>query len=155
MKDIVIQYDYKIENGEIEVKSSQIERYFRLAKNASEFGDYPRYKIGAIIVYKSRVLSVGWNAKKENPIQKRYNIERGFDVETAKNSLHAEIYAISKIKEMDINWNKVSIFIYREYKNGIRALARPCPACEKAIRDLGIKHVYYTGRNSYIHEILD
>lgn len=155
MKDIVIQYDYKIENGEIEVNSSQIERYFRLAKNASEFGDYPRYKIGAIIVYKSRVLSVGWNAKKENPIQKRYNIERGFDVETAKNSLHAEIYAISKIKEMDINWNKVSIFIYREYKNGIRALARPCPACEKAIRDLGIKHVYYTGRNSYIHEILD
>lgn len=155
MKDIVIQYDYKIENGEIEMNSSQIERYFRLAKNASEFGDYPRYKIGAIIVYKSRVLSVGWNAKKENPIQKRYNIERGFDVETAKNSLHAEIYAISKIKEMDINWNKVSIFIYREYKNGIRALARPCPACEKAIRDLGIKHVYYTGRNSYIHEILN
>lgn len=137
------------------MNKSQIERYFKLAKNASEFGDYPRYKIGAVMAYKSRVLSVGWNAKREHPTQKRYNIARGFDVDSTKNSLHAEIYAILKVKDMDINWSKVSIFVYRECKNGMRALARPCPACEKAIRDLGIKHVYYTGKNSYIHEIFD
>lgn len=137
------------------MNQNKIDRYFGFAKNASEFGDYPRYKIGAVIVYKNQVISVGWNTTKENPIQKEYNIERGFNVESAKNSLHAEIHAIIKSKDLYVDWKKASIFVYREYKNGIRALAKPCPACEKAIRDLGIKNVYYTGTDRYCHEIFD
>lgn len=137
------------------MNNKQMKRYFSMAKNASEFGSYFRYKLGCVIVYKNKVISVGWNTCKENPTQKKYNTYRGFDVDTAKNYAHAEINALISAKYLDINWNKVSIFVYREYKNGNIAPARPCPACMKAITDIGIKNIYYTDRGKYIHEILE
>lgn len=135
--------------------NSKYYRYFKLARNASEFSDYTQYKLGCVIVYKNKIISVAWNTNKENPIQKKYNKERGFDVDTSRNTLHAEINALIKIKDMDIEMDKVKIFIHRETKDGIRALAKPCPACEKAIKDFGIKNVYYTGKDSYIEERYD
>ena len=50
-----------------------IERGFKLAKNASEFSDC-HIKIGAVLMYKNKVISVGYNTTKSNPIQKAYNI---------------------------------------------------------------------------------
>lgn len=133
----------------------QIQRYFNMAKNVSELSDYTQFKLGAVIVYKNRIVSAGWNVKKENPLQKKYNHLRGFDVDKYVNSLHAEMYAIIKARDLDINWEKASIFIYRQLRDGTKALAKPCPACEKAIKDLGIKNVYYTGKNKYVHETFD
>lgn len=99
-------------------------------------------------------MSIGWNVVKENPIQKQYNKYREFDVDVARNSLHAEMMSIVRAKKMDIDFGRASIFVYREYKNGELAIAKPCPACMNAIRDIGIKDIYYTGNGSYIHERL-
>lgn len=137
------------------MNNKQMKRYFSMAKNASKFGSFPKYKLGCVIVYKNKVISVGWNTSKENPLQKKYNVYRGFDADTAKNYAHAEINALISAKYLDINWNKASIFVYREYKNGSIAPARPCPACMKAIIDIGIKNIYYTDKGKYIHEILE
>ena len=136
------------------MNNSSIAKYFDLAKNASKFSDFPKYHIGAILVYKNRVISVGWNVRKENPLQKKYNEYRGFNVDTAKNCLHAEMMCIVKAKKLDVDWSKVSIFVYREFKNGKLALAKPCPACMQAIKDIGIKNIYYTGDESHIYESL-
>ena len=69
--------------------------------------------------------------------------------------MHAEIELISKIRYLDINFSEVEIYVYRETRDGRKALAKPCLACETALRELGIRRVYYTGNNSYISEVYE
>lgn len=131
-----------------------IKRFFEMAKRASEFGEHRRNKLGCVITYKNRVISVGWNLQKENPMQKEYNKCRGFDVDRYSNYIHAEIKALISIRDIDIDWSKVSVFTYREYRNGEMAMSRPCPACMRAILDMGIKNVYYTCKGKFVHEMI-
>lgn len=133
------------------------EKLFKLAKQASEFSNFPRYHLGAVIAYKNRVLSVGWNSTKPLPMQKKYNKYRGFDPDdNCNNPAHAEMLAISKLIKTyeleDLDIGKLQLCVYREHKDGSLALAAPCAACANAIREIGIKHLYYTGENSYINE---
>lgn len=129
-------------------------RIFNLAKNASFLSDFNRIHIGCVIVYKNRVISVGYNTAKENPIQKVYNRERGYNVETAHNSLHAEMMALVRCRGVNIDWEKAIMCTYREYPDGSLAMSKPCKACMKALQHRGIKKIWYTGDNSYIKENL-
>ena len=51
---------------------------------------------------------------------------------------------------LDIDFSQVRLFIWRGEEEP--QISKPCAACEKAIRDLGIKRVFYTGHNSYVEE---
>lgn len=66
--------------------------------------------------------------------------------------LHAEINCINQIKHMDINFGKVTLYICRVNKNQDNRMARPCPACMAAIKDLGIRDIYYTTNDGYAYE---
>lgn len=44
-----------------------------------------------------------------------------------KNFLHAEMKCLVETRDLDIDWSKVSIFVYREHCDGTKALSRPCP----------------------------
>jgi hypothetical protein len=63
--------------------------------------------------------------------------------------------ALYKIKYLDVDFSKVEIYIYRQNKNGERALAYPCKACKRFMKDIGIKHIYYTGNNSFCYERME
>lgn len=135
-----------------------INRCFKLAKNASEFSDC-KIKVGAILVYKNKVVSVGYNTSKSNPIQKAYNKyrnqngERQFDTETQNNGLHAEMMCLqhaTRLFKGDLS--KCSIFVYSETKDGSTRLSRPCMGCYTYIRELGIKNVYFTTNNGWQYE---
>ena len=94
---------------------------------------------------------------KTNPLQEEYNRLRGYDPDAsyAKNTLHAEFAAMIKIKDMDIDFNRVHLFVYRIKKDGSTGYARPCPACMGFAKSLGIKHIYYStehGENSWCYE---
>lgn len=121
-------------------------RFFRLAREVSYLSDVPKARIGAVVVEKNRVLSKGYNSSKTSTVQSRYNRYRNFRDETvAIPKVHAEVSAIAPLMHRtDIDWSKVSIYVYRELKNGKRSCARPCEACAQLIRDLGIRYVYYT-----------
>ncbi len=80
----------------------------------------------------------------------RYRLEDKNDLMTKPSKSHAEINLIRKIRYLDINFKDVTIYIYRELKDGTLALAAPCKACEKALRTLGIKTICYTDKNEYI-----
>lgn len=131
-------------------------KFFNLAKAASKFSDWKRQHIGAVITYKGRPIEIGYNTEKELPMQKKYNMYRGFDPNTSKNCAHAEMVALSRLVKnksfASLDITKIHIYVYREYKNGRYALAKPCAACEAAIRSVGIKHVHYTGNDSLIYE---
>jgi deoxycytidylate deaminase len=78
-------------------------------------------------------------------------MERGFDGYMYKSTIHAEMMVINKIKYLDINFGKVKLFVWRGRKSP--RISKPCPACERALRDLGIKHVFYTGNDSFVEEV--
>lgn len=128
-------------------------RYFKLAKSASEMSDFGKQAIGAVITYKGHVVSSAWNTSRTSPLQKHYNQFRRMQGGNIQHKLHAEIHALSKIKNLDIDPRKLNIYVYREHKSGIRACAKPCPSCQKALIDAGIKNVYYTDEDSYCHQV--
>lgn len=126
-------------------------RAYEYAKLASQRSDFGCHSLGAVAIYGGKLLAMGWNSCKTHPVQAMYNSkERGFDGYTYRSTIHAEMMVVNKIKCLDINFSKVKIFVWRG-KNGPQ-LSKPCAACERAIRDLGIKHIFYTGNNSYIEE---
>ena len=127
------------------------ERAYNYAKAASLNSTYGCHSLGAVALYGGKLLAVGWNSCKTHPTQARYNsLERGFDGYAFKSTIHAEMMVINKIKYLDINFSKVKIFVWRG-KDKPR-LSKPCPACERALRDLGIKHIFYTGNDSFVKE---
>lgn len=126
--------------------------YFKAAMAISKLSDFKRVRVGCVAVYGHRIISSGTNSTKTNPLQKKYNAYR-FEEDAGSHMLHAECQCLLPlIGNKDIDFSKVYLYIYREFKHGGLAIAKPCPSCEQLIRDLGIKKVYYTGDNSYISE---
>lgn len=137
-----------------------ITRAFELSKNASTFSDC-NIKVGSVIMYKNKVISVGYNINKSNPIQKRYNKyrttkDREFDIEKHDNGLHSEHMALrNAVRLFNGDLSKCSIFVYSAKKNGSTRLSRPCKACYNLLKDYGIKNMYYTTENGYNYERIE
>ena len=101
---------------------------FRLAKNVSKYSDH-RFKIGAVLMKHGKVISVGYNQTKSHP-------------EAWHTGLHAEIKAIKTSGKIEMS--NSTMVVYREHKNGTPATAKPCKHCAKAMKDFGIKTIWYT-----------
>ena len=131
--------------------------YYKKAKEISKLSMFPKVHIGCIAVYKKNIIGVGFNSRKTNPLQAKYNSYRNLVSNNGKpinDFIHAEISCLNSIKDLDIDFNKVELYIYREDCNKELAISKPCLACENCIRDMGIKTVYYTDRNKFVKEIL-
>lgn len=131
--------------------------FFNAARRCAEASNYngaSRVKIGAVAVFRRTVIARGCNKNKTHPLQQYYNSLR-YDTEGNHyypSKIHAEMELISKIRHLDINFSEIEIYIYRETKDGNKAMARPCVACTKALKDLGIKKVCYTTNDGYCEE---
>ena len=133
-------------------------RYFKFAREASKQATYTgshRFSpmIGAVAIYKGTIVASAWNTNKTSPLQARYNVYR-FNADTPDKA-HAEVSLIQKLRWKfgdSINWSKVHIYLYREYKDGTLAPSRPCQSCMTLIKELGIKHIYYTTEDGYASE---
>lgn len=99
-----------------------------------------RYQIKATIFdKKGRVLSVGENSyDKTHPFQAKYATEVGLP---HKIYLHAEVHAIIRVRGRGKPY-KIKVERYDSFGRPLKA--KPCPLCEKAIRDCGIEQVEWT-----------
>lgn len=129
-------------------------RYFEKAKQVANISDYYKTHIGCVAVYQGQVIGLGCNCNKTHPTQYYYNKYR-LQKDNMLPKLHAEISCINQIKNLNINFLKVKLYIYRIRKDQPFGLARPCPSCMAAIKDLGIKNIYYTTNDGYSHEHLE
>ena len=131
-------------------------KFFDVAKAVSKTSSYNAYKIGAVIVNKKEIISVGCNVKKTHPMQKKLNPLRysNWDDVSPKlhHFLHAEMSAIIHSDNKDLS--KMSIYVYRETKEGKMANSRPCNACMQALREKGIKRIFYTTPYGFCEETL-
>ena len=132
-------------------------RYFDFAREASKSANYTGSHnfapaIGAVAVYKGSIIATAFNTNKTSPLQKKYNRYR-FKCEDTLDKTHAEVALIQKIRwraGTSIDWSRLELYLYREYKDGKLAPSAPCPSCEKMLRDLGVKKVHCTTENGYI-----
>lgn len=129
-------------------------KYFDKARQVATVSNYPKIHVGCIAVYQGQVIGLGCNCNKTHPMQKFYNRYRE-QSESMLPKLHAEISCLNQIKNLDINFSKVKLYIYRIRKDQPFGLARPCPSCMAAIKDLGIKEIYYTTNDGYGYEKLE
>lgn len=129
-------------------------RYFEKARHAAMISDYYKTHIGCVAVYQGIVIGIGCNCNKTHPTQKFYNKYRVLS-DSMLPKLHAEINCINSIKYLDINFLKVKLYIYRIRKDQPFGLSRPCPSCMAAIKDLGIRDIYYTTNEGYVYERIE
>ena len=99
-------------------------------------------RICAVVCDKrGRVLSVGVNSYiKTSPTMKHYAIKAG---NPEAQYLHAEVAALLALNYTDKN-KVYKVSVARVLKNGETGLAMPCPICQLALKDFGIKEVSYT-----------
>lgn len=126
-------------------------RYFDKARQIADISDYNRIHIGCVAVYQGQVIGLGCNTNKTHPTQKFYNRYRK-PSDSLLPKLHAEISCLNQIRHLNINFAKVKLYIYRIRKDQPFGLSRPCPSCMAAIKDLGIRDIYYTTNDGYSYE---
>lgn len=129
----------------------------KAAKTASKLSDVPGYRLGAVIFDRHRIYCYACNTERSIPLQMRYNAFKSPDSHAwRKHSAHAEMNCIHRLLQryyQDLpDYGKLSILVYREHRDGSLALAKPCKACSKALRDLGFGHIYYTTEDGICHE---
>lgn len=123
---------------------------FRAAKSVSEMSDH-RVKIGCVVVNKHRIISSGYNSH-----TKCHRTQAMLDKEIfgcdCPGKLHSETAALLPLIKDGVDLSRASIFVYREHKDGSIACAKPCARCERLIKKLGIKRVYFTIENGFAEE---
>ena len=133
-------------------------RFFKEAKKESLLSDYDGQHLGAVAVYGDKViLAKAHNSNKTNTTQyfyNRYRVEQKSNIMSKPARSHAECNLYRKIRFLDIDFSRVSVYIYRELKNGKLGMARCCPACMEALKSLGIKKICYTTDVGYAEEKL-
>ena len=129
-------------------------RYFDKARQIANISDYNKIHIGCVAVYQGQIIGLGCNCNKTHPTQKYYNQYRK-QSDSMLPKLHAEISCLNQIKHLNINFAKVKLYIYRIRNDQPFGLSRPCPSCMAAIKDLGIRDIYYTTNECYSYERLE
>ena len=132
-------------------------KYFNIAKEVSKTSNVKSAHIGAVLVISNDNIFVSANNNKSHPLQKRLNKLRFEDEpsELCKNTLHAEMACLLKIRYFDYDLSKAKLYVYRETKKTHRmAMSRPCNACMAQIKAMGIRHIYYTTNDGYCEETI-
>ena len=102
-------------------------KYFNKARHTASVSDYYKTQIGCVAVYQGSIIGAGCNCNKTHPIQKKYNKHRK-PSDSMLPKLHAEINCINSIKNLDIKFAKVKLYIYRIRRDQPFGLSRPCPS---------------------------
>lgn len=128
-----------------------IEKFLMKAKESSFNATYPRQKLGSCLVYGNKIIALGCNTNKTSPVQVKFNKYRNYTDFYAKNNgvVHAEISILLKTKFLDLDWSKTTLYIYRQFKDGHRALSRPCNACAQACWERGIGTIIYSTEDGF------
>lgn len=91
----------------------------------------------------SRIISWGHNkGNKTHPLAKKYG--------NRYSCIHSELDALLKHRD---TLRRCKVVNVRIKKDGSPGLSKPCPCCQKLLKDHGIKSVYYTTENGF--EVLE
>lgn len=114
-------------------------KFENILRKLKSFSTHPQHKVSAIVVRGNRIFSTGFNKIQSHPRSNSYD-----------NMLHAEVSALIGL---DYKTTKgATIYVFREKKTGELGISKPCPNCEVAIRNAGIKKVIYSSEQGWKEE---
>lgn len=106
---------------------------------------YERLKVVSFLIYKGKIVNFGVNSSKTSPMQFYYRKKTKLaTIENFLDKEHAEINCLRRTYFGDFNIRDIELVVISKRHNGSYRLARPCPTCMGAIRDYGIRKVWYT-----------
>ena len=116
-------------------------RYFNLAQKMSFKSDHKQHLIGGCLVKKNKIISLGFNKVKTHP---------------KSNSLHQHIHCeLDCILGIDKELLEgATLYLYRQNKQGVPSICRPCRFCEVLLKEVKIKKVCYTDNNTFKEELI-
>lgn len=115
---------------------SKKDKYF--LDKAIEVAKIPvsNFKHGAIIVKNGNPIGIGMNYTINDPAF------LSDPVAMKHAAVHAEVAALRACKK--VNTKGAIAYVARVLKNGEPRMSKPCPACQKVLKEAGIKKVFYT-----------
>lgn len=116
-------------------------RFFEICERLSQKSNSPRFKLGAIVVEKNRIIGLGWNQIKTNPKSSHKWSMR-----------HAEFNAILNTQREDLNG--CELYVFRRGLDKKIHIAKPCESCNNIIRQMGISKIHYSINDGYNSEDL-
>lgn len=104
-------------------------------------------KTVSFLMYKNKMVAFGVNSDKTSPMQKLYRTRTELkDIKNFIDKEHSEINCLRKVDYMDIDFKKAELVVISKRCDGNYRLARPCQVCMTAVKDFGIRKIYYTNR---------
>lgn len=113
----------------MDIKFSLIDKAMEFAKKSP-----CHMKIGAVADIGGRQSIGVWNGNKSDPGLRRFNYP-------AHSAQHAE-YRLCKLFKRHMAG--ATVYVARRSPAGQPRLAKPCAACERVLRDAGVRKVIYT-----------
>jgi len=104
----------------------------------------PRTRHYAFVLNKNKIVSIACNSLKTHPNLLKYGYH-----ENAK--IHAEMGAIIKSGTFLHRGNKLITF--RFDKSGNLNQGKPCPSCQRLLKDVGMREVWYSTANGQINKL--
>lgn len=115
-------------------------------RKEKEKSNHHQHKLSAVLLYKGRPISFGFNDKfRTHPKIKQYS-----EVKT----VHAEMAALLKIQHQPELISECVMVVYREDRFGQPANSKSCPVCVAMMKDFGIKTVIYSTKDGFVEERL-
>lgn len=103
--------------------------FFNLAKKLCSQSGHHQHHHAVIVVVGGAIKAMGYN----------HSVK------------HAEVTALSKMWPCERK--KAKVYSYRWGHQGRFAMAKPCPNCEKYLRQNGIKTVYFTNNDGVLERM--
>lgn len=124
---------------------NRMSRYVNIAKAMVDRGctSNGRTFNTTFATFKGKVLSIGWNDMRKRigyVKQFRTNVKK-YGEDSYNLSLHGEISCLLKLGYT--NCDDLDFFSIRIDRNGHCCNSQPCKNCERILRMVGFKHVFY------------
>lgn len=105
-------------------------RFFKIAKRAARLSAHRQFQMGAIVVERNRVISIGINKMRTHPRSP-----------SKWKTIHCELDAILGVEDTLLHGS--TVYVCRVTKRGEFAISKPCHDCENLLREVGIRTVCY------------
>jgi hypothetical protein len=106
----------------------------------------------AVLVKKNKIVKIGWNKNRTHPKTKEFPYVGSKEKYSRINvGIHAELDVILKSGKDDLSG--YDLMVLRVDGTGRLNSSKPCIGCQSAIRQFGIKNIYFSNAKGLIdHE---
>ena len=115
-----------------------LDRGFRAAAKAALLSDVNQ-RVGAALLVKSRVVSVGWNTHKTHPKA------------PTEHTQHAEFNVLTGVNRAILPTAK--LFVVRLGLSDQIRMAKPCGTCHKWLEAAGVKRLYFSSAHGVLERL--